>query len=295
MKTAIKIITTAFLLAATLLTGAASAAPVMVSNSYYINDYAEALNADYRDAMLETSKELYAETGSQLVVLTVKSMSAGSGEASEAVDAYAERVFNGWQVGGGEGNGILLFLATEDKQSSIYAGQGLTDERLLEKLEFISGQMYKEFADGEYARGLYNGFYDVADELFFENGATREAAKPDFKAPSFGGPLEYGAIFVFVVLILLRGWRIFGKRHKTPERTYLTHKFPPRSRGLVYNSEKGEYEEKTDDPDDRDDLPSGFGGAVTVKEHVYEEGAEPVQDFWQSQWDEFESDSGGRN
>jgi hypothetical protein len=75
----------------------------------------------------------------------------------------------------------------------------------------------------------------------------------------------------------------------------LTHKFPPRTRGLVYNPDKGEYEEKTEDPDDRDDLPSGFGGAVTVKEHVYEDGAAPVQDFWQSQWDEFDADSGGRN
>jgi hypothetical protein len=155
--------------------------------------------------------------------------------------------------------------------------------------------MYIEFAGGEYARGLYNGFYDVADELFFEYGATREAQKPDFQAPAFGGPLSYGAIFFFAVLILMRGARIMGRRKKAEPYVYKRHEFPARTRGLVYNPEKGEYEEKTDDLDDRDDLPSGFGGAVTVKEHVYEEGAEPVQDFWKSQWDEFDTDSGGRN
>jgi hypothetical protein len=166
---------------------------------------------------------------------------------------------------------------------------------MLEKLEYISGQMYGEFVNGEYARGMYNGFYDVADELFFELGATRETQKPEFKAPAFGNPLSYGAILIFAMLIILRGWRVFFKRQKPTERIYITSHFPPRTRGLVYDPEKGEYVEKTDDPDDRDDLPSGFGGAVTVKEHVFEEDAQPVQDFWQSQWDEFESDSGGRN
>jgi uncharacterized membrane protein YgcG len=295
MKTAAKIILIALLPAAMLLQAwAAPAAPVMASNNFYINDYAETLNADYRDAMLEVSKELFRETGAQLVVLTVERMPAGPG-AEGAVDAYAERVFEGWNIGGAGGIGILLFLATQDKQSSVYAGKGLTDTRLLEKLAYISNQMYGEFTNGEYARGLYNGFYDVADELFFEYGSTREAEKPEFRAPAFGDPISYGAIFLFSVLILMRGWRVLGKRKKPEPFVYRRHEFPARTRGLVYNPEKGEYEEKTDDPDDRDDLPSGFGGAVSVKEHVFEEGAEPVKDFWKSQWDEFDSDSSGRN
>ena len=283
------------LAAVLLLTGAASAAPVMASNSFYINDYAETLSAENRDAMLETSRELYAETGTQLVVLTVESIGAAAGGAGDPVADYAARVFAGWKIGGVAGNGILLLLATEDRESRVYAGAGITDSRLLDKLEYITGQMYGEFANREYARGLYNGFYDIADELFFENGATRETVKPDYAEAAFGGPFSYGAIFGLAVLILLRGWRVLGKRKKQPERLYRAHQFPPRTRGVVYSPEKGEYVEKTDEFDEPDDLPSGFGGAVTVKEHVFEEGAEPVQDFWQSQWDEFEGGSGGRN
>ncbi len=292
-----------------LLLGAAQPAPVLATQGFYINDYAGLIAQEYRDAMLLTSQELYEKTGCQLVALTVESIAAGSAEdgADYAAD-YAAQVFEGWGVGGPQGKGALLFLTEQQREARLYAGAGISDGLLLQRLEYVSGQIAADLARREYGRGIYNGFFDVADELFFHYGATRQTEKPEFRGTSVGGPLEYGAIFVIAALIILRGWNIMfrsGNRQRKNAYTYKRHEFPNRVRGLVYNSEKGEYEETPRELEEPDDLPSGFGGAVTVKEHLYEDKARPersepepdpaTRDFWKAQWDEFEDESGGRN
>ncbi len=290
-----------------LLIGAVQSAPLLATQGFYINDYAGLVPQEYRDAMLLTSQELFEKTGCQLVALTVESMTVNPADVGkDYVTDYAAQVYEGWGVGGEDGRGALLFLAEQQGEVRLYTGEGISDGMLLEKLKYVYGLMAADLARGEYGRGIYNGFFDVADEFFFYYGAGRETEKPEYREPSFGGPLEYGVVVILAMLILLRGWRIMfksGKRANKNAYTYKRHEFPNRARGLVYNSEKGEYEEKSEEFEEPDDLPSGFGGAVTVKEHIYEERARPeraepdpaTRDYWQSQWNEFEDDSGGRN
>jgi uncharacterized membrane protein YgcG len=254
-----------------------AAAPIMPSNGFYINDYASCIPAEYSSAMLETSRELFGETGVQLVLLTVESAPEDDGAGGDPLSRYAESVFRGWDIGGAEGKGVLLLLFTDKRTTRLYIGPAIAGERLGEKLEYIAGQAYRSFADGEFSRGLYNGYFSTADELFFEYGAICDTTRPDFKAPAFGGPIEYAAIALLALLIVMRGWRLVAKnRKKLRGFEYLRDK-RPRTRAAVYDEERGTYGPPPGEADEPDDLPSGFGGAVTVKERTdIEDAPEPV-------------------
>ncbi|WP_059065462.1 TPM domain-containing protein [Stenotrophomonas indicatrix] len=98
---------------------ALAAAPVPALNDPVV-DTANALSASTRAALREQALQLQARKGAQLQVLVVPSV------GEEGIEAYAQRVFDQWQLGrAGVDDGVLLLVAVQDRRVRIQTGYGL--------------------------------------------------------------------------------------------------------------------------------------------------------------------------
>ena len=80
-------------------------------------DTAHALSADTRNALRTQALQLQARTGAQLQVLVVDQV------GDEGIEAYAQRVFEQWQLGrAGVDDGVLLLVAVQDRRVRLQTG-----------------------------------------------------------------------------------------------------------------------------------------------------------------------------
>ncbi|KAG1270937.1 hypothetical protein G6F65_012750 [Rhizopus arrhizus] len=87
-------------------------------------DTAHALSADTRNALRTQALQLQARTGAQLQVLVVDQV------GDEGIEAYAQRVFEQWQLGrAGVDDGVLLLVAVQDRRVRLQTGYGLEGDR----------------------------------------------------------------------------------------------------------------------------------------------------------------------
>ncbi|WP_303637115.1 TPM domain-containing protein [Stenotrophomonas tuberculopleuritidis] len=85
-----------------------------------VMDPAGALSDSTRATLREQSLQLQARTGAQLQVLVVPRV------GDEGIEAYAQRVFDHWQLGrAGIDDGVLLLVAVQDRRVRIQTGYGL--------------------------------------------------------------------------------------------------------------------------------------------------------------------------
>ncbi|MCR1003591.1 MAG: TPM domain-containing protein, partial [Stenotrophomonas maltophilia] len=83
-------------------------------------DTANALSASTRATLREQALQLQARKGAQLQVLVVPSV------GDDGIEAYAQRVFDQWQLGrAGVDDGVLLLVAVQDRRVRIQTGYGL--------------------------------------------------------------------------------------------------------------------------------------------------------------------------
>ncbi|MCU1089516.1 TPM domain-containing protein [Stenotrophomonas maltophilia] len=85
-----------------------------------VMDTANALSASTRATLREQALQLQARKGAQLQVLVVPSV------GDDGIEAYAQRVFEQWQLGrAGVDDGVLLLVAVQDRRVRIQTGYGL--------------------------------------------------------------------------------------------------------------------------------------------------------------------------
>ena len=83
-------------------------------------DTANALSASTRATLREQALQLQARKGAQLQVLVVPSV------GDDGIEAYAQRVFEQWQLGrAAVDDGVLLLVAVQDRRVRIQTGYGL--------------------------------------------------------------------------------------------------------------------------------------------------------------------------
>ncbi len=93
---------------------------VKPTSDFYVNDYAGILSEETKNYIINTNKNLYNKTGSQIVVVTVKSLEG------ESLEEYATKLFRNFGIGDKEkNNGVLLLLALSERQFRIEIGYGL--------------------------------------------------------------------------------------------------------------------------------------------------------------------------
>ena len=90
------------------------------TSEFYVNDFAGVLSGETRKYILDNSATLCEKTKAQVVVVTVRSLEGKS------VEDYSLELFRSWGIGDEKlNNGLLVLLATEDRQVKIEVGYGL--------------------------------------------------------------------------------------------------------------------------------------------------------------------------
>jgi uncharacterized protein len=115
-----------------------------------INDFAGILTPAERDSLEARCRELREKTGSQLAVVTLKSLEGGQ------IDDFAVKLFKRWGIGRkSEKDGVLLLVALEDRKARIEVGYGL-EPILPDALagRILDEQLFPAFKQGNYAAGL---------------------------------------------------------------------------------------------------------------------------------------------
>lgn len=155
---------------------AAYASPVIPpkpeGDSMYVQDYADVIVPIDKAKILEIGQELQNKTSAQVVVLTVKNLD------KQPIEAYAHDVMNSWKLGTNEtNNGVLLVVATENKQTFLDVGTGLEGVVTSRISNTIQKENLKPFFDqGNYSKGILQGYAATAGVIAQEAGVHLDGA-----------------------------------------------------------------------------------------------------------------------
>lgn len=175
--------------------------------SGYVNDFANVISEPVERELHEELRVYAASTTNEITVVTVTSLDG------DYIENYAVELFEEWRVGTTKNNnGVLLLLATDDRQLRIEVGYGL------------EGAIPESIADriirDDLVPALKEGKYDAAVTA----GVTRimEAARGEYVAENtwsfdwFGameGLLIFGFLalqWLFAILARTKSWWLGG-------------------------------------------------------------------------------------
>ena len=154
MKHLIKL-TAMILIAALLLTGAASAITVVDRTSeYYVADYADVLSAETENYIVEMNRKLDELTGGQIVVVSIEFL------GGQNIEEYAYTLMNEWKIGDAEkNNGLLLLLVTGEANYWAMSGSGIQSSLTASLLgEYLSTYLEPDFKALNYDAGVTKVF-----------------------------------------------------------------------------------------------------------------------------------------
>ena len=128
----------------------------------YINDFAAVISRDYYDIIRRNLSSFHLEKDIHIVLLTAPVLE----QEFQNIEAYAETLFQRWQVGGKYHKGaVLILLAVKDRQVRIELGRGYGHRYDRKMQEIIDTTMLPYFKEAEYAAGLHAGTLAVMDSV----------------------------------------------------------------------------------------------------------------------------------
>jgi len=136
----------------------------------YVSDFAGVIQEPDKATLTRLLTELERKTTAQIAVVTVRSLEGGE------VRDTANRLFERWGIGQkGKDNGILFFMAVDDRETFIEVGYGL--EPLLPDAR--TGRILDEyvvpyFKQGDYSGGLSAGTQALARLIAQDAGVQLE-------------------------------------------------------------------------------------------------------------------------
>lgn len=169
----------------------------------FVNDFAGVLSQEEK-VILENKISAFRATSTiEIAVAIVPSL------GGEAIEQAARKIFDSWGIGGDKSdNGVLIVVATAERQARIEVGYGL--EGTLTDLQsswIIKNDMAPYFKDGKYYAGL-----DVATDRII-SAVRGEAAVPSDRSSDSGGSFSgaASAIFFFGIFLLQIFAAILGR------------------------------------------------------------------------------------
>lgn len=188
------------------------------TEEFYVGDFADVLSGDDAKSILSagvaleraSAEALGRDVGAQVVAVTVKTTEG------EEISEYALKLGRQWGVGNKQdNNGVVILLATEDREVYIAIGYGLEGALPDSKTgRLIDNYGLDYFAENEFSAGMLNLYNAVVREVYAEYGLD----VPDDVAP----PQQYGsdtdlqkvgyswAVFIFVLICCLLIGRRYG-------------------------------------------------------------------------------------
>ena len=163
----------------------------------YVQDYANVIPPDGEKIIYALGRELDAKTTAQVAVLTVPTLDG------EPIESYALNVLRSWGIGSRDkNNGVLILVATGDRQSRIEVGYGLE-----------GALPVPYFREGKYAEGIVNGYAATAATVAKEYNVKLEGVNYTPPAPKQDDSLPLWAkiaIGVGIAVLLIIDNLFFG-------------------------------------------------------------------------------------
>jgi uncharacterized protein len=162
----------------------------------YVNDFSGVLTAQTKQD-LETSLAAFEkQTSNEITVAVVPSLSG------DYIENYAVRLFEEWGVGkANRDNGVLLLLATEDREMRIEVGYGLEGT--------LPDSLAQRILDNELRPRLQSGDYDAAITAgvrAIESATKGEYAPVDDTASTVVESIWKNIEFVVFVFLFALQW-----------------------------------------------------------------------------------------
>jgi uncharacterized protein len=168
-----------------------------------VNDLAQVLSPQM-ESQLEAQLQSYERsTGHQLAVLLIPSLQG------EPIEDYTLRVVESWQLGKkGTDDGVLLFVAVEDRKIRIEVGYGLEGELP----DALVGRIIREVMAPAFRQGdLGFGISRAVSAISKATGGQGEALPPPRRTRSHdGGGLPPYLLLLIVLVLFLGGGRGMG-------------------------------------------------------------------------------------
>ena len=177
---------------------AALAQPALARESY-VNDGAGLFSAATVSSLNEKIGDFHAQTGKEVVVVTVPSLDGATASAA------AERVFAQDQV-----NGVLIFLSKAEKQDGIIGDEASKTFFPPGTFATIRQAMRGYFRSGDFDTGITTGVGLVIDQYRSHERAlgtgtsSVQTVAPRANSQSFGGFMS----MIWLFLILIAGFLI---------------------------------------------------------------------------------------
>lgn len=182
----------------------------------YVLDEARVLSEETEQEIISQNKDLFAETGAQIVVVAVDFL------GGEEIEDYAYMLFNSWGIGSEErNNGLLLLMAIGEDNYYSMAGYGIEDYFDGAKLQgMLNEYLEPDFAAREYDAGAKKFFHEALSQMesYYANYQDEytdqepEVLPEDYYAdatPSFSDRLRWfledamGLVIRIVVILLV--------------------------------------------------------------------------------------------
>jgi uncharacterized protein len=181
---------------------------------FYVNDFANLLNGDVENNIINVNKN-YENTSEkpQIVVVTVPDMQ-GQDENS-----YSVGLFKQWKIGNDEyDNGVLILLAIAERRIKIEVGYGLegaiTDAEAGRILDAATDYLSK----GDYSSGINNIFINVAsrvnEEYGFDSDEIFGGINTDVQKDTPINIASYGRLIMLILLLIIIGGGRGGRRRR---------------------------------------------------------------------------------
>jgi uncharacterized protein len=162
------------------------------ASNYLVNDYAQLMNQREVDRLGTKLRDYALETSTQIVIVTETSLQ-GEDDFDRALAIYDE-----WKIGGSEenSNGVLLYVAQEDRKIRILTGYGAEG--------FLTDAMSRRIIDNIISPAFRQGrFYDGlnrATDAIMDLGRGEYTNEGQGQRDAEGG---VPAILIIIVLIIL--------------------------------------------------------------------------------------------
>ena len=173
----------------------------------FVSDYAGVLDASRVSTLANKLSQFNAMTSNEIAVVIIKSLEG------DTIENFAVKLFADWGIGKAKkDNGVLLLVATDDRQMRIETGYGL--EGALPDAtayQIITKTLKPAFQNNDYYGGIDQATDEIIAATYGEYSADAPAAN---SATGFLKNLSFDAIF-FIIIILFylvsALWRFLAK------------------------------------------------------------------------------------
>lgn len=134
------------------------------SDDLYVSDFANVIDSDVEQDIIDTNMRLEEMNGVQIAVVTVDFLDGAD------IEDYAYELFNQWGIGSAESNnGVLLLLAIGEDNYYCLAGTGLNNVLSSGRIKLLLNEYLEpDFASGDYSAGVsktFDAIYNIVSEL----------------------------------------------------------------------------------------------------------------------------------